>query len=84
MERLAFPLHEALGNVVKRVDLEIYGTFRAITLKEGKELEDNVSGAAKEDQLAINEMASQFFEVRPTSNLINHRCLKTMNQVMRR
>ena len=37
LERLAYRLYHVLGDIAKRVDLETYGLFKAIELKEGKE-----------------------------------------------
>jgi hypothetical protein len=71
LEKLAFRLHAVLGNIVKRVDLETYGLFNAIMLKEGKEWEDAVIGSSQEDQEVVQDLAKQFFEVRQISLLAN-------------
>ena len=58
---------------MKRVDLETYGLFKAIMLKEGKEWESAVASASREDQAAIQDLGKQFFEVRRISLLANCR-----------
>jgi hypothetical protein len=63
MERFAFRLSEAVDGLVKRVDLNIYGTFRSIILPEGKELEDCLSDAAPDERPEIQDLAQQFFDV---------------------
>ena len=62
-ERLAFRLYDVLPDIVKRVDTETYGLFRAIVLNEGNEWEEAFSDASQEDRLTIKDMASQFFDV---------------------
>ena len=64
LERFAYRLSEVVDGLVKRVDLDTYGTFRAIMLTEGKELEESLSDAAPEEQPEIQDLATKFFEVR--------------------
>jgi len=64
LEKLAFRLYDVLGKIVKRVDLEMYGLFRTIVLKEGNEWEKAVSDTSKDDQTAVQDLAKHFFEVR--------------------
>jgi hypothetical protein len=66
LERIAFRVHEVLRDIVKRVDLETYSLFKAIILKEGKEWEESFADSAQEDQLAVRDVAAQFFEVTQT------------------
>ena len=62
-ERLAFRLYDVLPDIVKRVDTETYGLFRAIVLNEGNEWEEAFSDASQEDRLTVKDIASQFFDV---------------------
>jgi hypothetical protein len=64
LERFAFRLSEVVDGLVRRVDLDTYGTFRAIMLTEGKEFEESLSDAAPEEQPEIQGLATKFFEVR--------------------
>jgi len=85
LERFAFRLYDALGGIIKRIDLETYGLFRAIMLTEGKEWEEAVSDASPEDQVAVQDLAKDFFEVLSTLVVqLILRCLKTTNQHRRR
>lgn len=68
LEKISFRVHEVLYDIVKRVDLETYGSFRTIILKEGKEWDEAFSDSAQEDLLAVKDLAAQFFEV--SSNAI--------------
>lgn len=63
LEKLACRLYDVLGNILKRIDLETYGLFKIIRLKEGKELEAAVSDTSQEDQVAVQDLGKQFFEV---------------------
>jgi len=63
LERLAYRLYDVLGSLVKRIDLETYGVFKAIMLTEGKEWEEAVSDAPRDDQAAVRDLAQEFFEV---------------------
>jgi len=62
-ERLAFRLYDVLPDIVKRVDTETYGLFRAIVLNEGNEWEEAFSDASQEDRLTVKDIASQFFDI---------------------
>jgi hypothetical protein len=63
LERFAPRVYGILGALVKRVDLETYGTFSAIVLNEGPEFEDAFSDVSLEDKSLLRELAIQFFEV---------------------
>jgi len=76
LEKFAFRLYDVLVDVLKRVDLEIYGQFKAIMLKEGKEWDEAFSDVSQEDRLAIQSLATEFFEVPLMRCLINFRCSK--------
>jgi hypothetical protein len=84
LEGFAFRLSEVVDGLVKRVDLDTYGTFRAIMLTEGKELEESLSHAEPEVQPEIQDLASKFFEVGSIEELTNHRCLRIMSQQKKR
>ena len=85
LERLAYRLYDVLGSVVKKIDLETYGLFRTIMLTEGKEWEEAVSHASREDQAAVRDLAKEFFEVFPSLVIqLMHRCSKITNQRLRR
>jgi hypothetical protein len=58
LERFAFGLSEAVDGLMKQVDLDTYGTFKAIMLTEGKELEECLSDAAPEEQPEIQDFAA--------------------------
>jgi hypothetical protein len=57
-------LYDILGKIVKRVDLEMYGLFRTIMVKEGNEWEKAVADTSIDDQTTVQDLAKQFFEVR--------------------
>jgi len=63
MERLAFRFHDGLADMVKRVDLENYGLFRAIMLEEGREWEVAFSDVSQDDQMVVADIATQFYAV---------------------
>jgi hypothetical protein len=63
LERFAYQLYNVLGSLVKRIDLETYNLFKTIMLAEGKEWEEAVSNASREDQAAVQDLAKDFFEV---------------------
>ena len=52
-----------LPDIVKRVDTETYGLFRAIVLDQGNEWEEAFSDASQEDRLTVKDIASHFFDV---------------------
>lgn len=64
LERFASRLYDTLDALVKRVDLETYGTFNALALDEGSELEDSFSDVSPEDKASLRELAVEFFNVR--------------------
>jgi hypothetical protein len=64
LEMFACRLHGVLGRIVKRVDLEMYGLFRTIMVKEGNEWEKAVADTSIDDQTTVQDLAKQFFEVR--------------------
>jgi hypothetical protein len=85
LERLEYRLYDVLSNLVKRIDLETYGVFRAIMLTEGKELEEAVSGASREDQRAVQDLAKDFFAVLSALVIeLMRRCSKITNQHLKR
>lgn len=85
LERLEYRLYDVLSNLVKRIDLETYGVFRAIMLTEGKELEEAVSGASREDQGAVQDLAKDFFAVLSALVIeLMRRCSKITNQHLKR
>jgi len=63
LERFAFRLSEAVDGLVKRVDLDTYGTFRSIILPQGREFEDCLSDATLEEQPEIQDLAKKFFDM---------------------
>ena len=63
MERLAYRLYHVLGDIAKRVDLETYGLFKAIVLKEGKEWVEDVSDMSRNAQTVVQDLSKEFFEV---------------------
>jgi hypothetical protein len=63
VEGLAFRLYDVLPDIVKKVDTETYGLFRAIVLNEGNEWEEAFSDASQENRLTVRDIASQFFDV---------------------
>lgn len=63
VEKFAYRLFNTVGALVKRVDLETYGTFSAIVLNEGPELEDSFCNVSTEDKPSLRELAANFFEV---------------------
>jgi len=65
MERLAFRLFDTLHLLVDRADSEVYRRFRSIAIEEGKEFEEAFRDATKEDQVAVQDIASAFFTVGP-------------------
>jgi len=84
LERFAFRLYHALGDIIKRIDFETYRLFRAVILTEGKEWEEAVADASREDQVAVQDLAKDFFEVLSTLVVpLMLRCLKTPNQQRR-
>ena len=85
LERLEYRLYDVLSSLVKRIDLETYGLFRAIMLTEGKELEEAASDASREDQGAVQDLAKDFFAVLPALVIrLMHRCSKITNQHLKR
>jgi hypothetical protein len=62
LEKFAARVFESLSALVKRVDLETYGTFSAIMLDEGPELQD-FSDVSLEDKSSLRELADQFYSV---------------------
>ena len=65
--------------------METYGLFRAIMLTEGKELEEAVSDASREDQAAVQDLAKDFFEVLSTLVIqLMRRRSKITNQHLKR
>jgi hypothetical protein len=84
MERFAFRLSEAVDGLVKRVDLDTYGTFRSIILPEGNELVGCLSDAAPDEQPEIQDLAQKFFDVSGCIASINGRCSRITNLRMKR
>ena len=62
-ERLAFRLYDMLPEILKRVDVETFGLFRAILLKEGSDWAEAFRDASQEDQLVVKDIGKQLFEV---------------------
>jgi hypothetical protein len=83
MERLAFPLHDWIYTMAKKVDLQNYTMFKAITLKEGSELVGALAGASPEDQEVFREIAERCSLVHPWK-FTYARCLTTTSHPMRR
>jgi hypothetical protein len=77
LERMAYRFYDVLGDVLKRVDFEKYGFFRAIMLKEGTEWEAPFAETSQEDQIAAKDVAKQFFEVMSSEFELICRCSKT-------
>jgi len=64
IRRCGFKLLDILRHeVIKKVDLDRFMTFKEVVLMSGTEFLDGFVDSAKEDQMGVQELSHKFFEV---------------------